>query len=178
MTGQLLEGNTVYLKLAIPNEEVRYIYQNMIQEWFKKNVRSKDLSSMYEALLDGNQEKFEEYIKQDLRESISYYDKKEDFYHGFLLGLLSSLEDYEILSNRESGNGRPDILLKPYDEKKPAVILELKYAEKFTQMEEKCKEALNQIDEKGYADGLTNEGYEKILKYGICFCQKSCRVFI
>lgn len=133
MTGQLLEGNTVYLKLAIPNEEVRYIYQNTIQEWFKKNVRSKD---------------------------------------------LSSLEDYEILSNRESGNGRPDILLKPYDEKKPAVILELKYAEKFTQMEEKCKEALNQIDEKGYADGLTNEGYEKILKYGICFCQKSCRVFI
>lgn len=178
MTGQLLEGNTVYLKLAIPNEEVRYIYQNTIQEWFKKSVRSKDLSSMYEALLDGNQEKFEEYIKQDLRESISYYDKKEDFYHGFLLGLLSSLEDYEILSNRESGNGRPDILLKPYDEKKPAVILELKYAEKFTQMEEKCKEALNQIDEKGYADGLTNEGYEKILKYGICFCQKSCRVFI
>lgn len=133
MTGQLLEGNTVYLKLAIPNEEVRYIYQNTIQEWFKKSVRSKD---------------------------------------------LSSLEDYEILSNRESGNGRPDILLKPYDEKKPAVILELKYAEKFTQMEEKCKEALNQIDEKGYADGLTNEGYEKILKYGICFCQKSCRVFI
>lgn len=129
-------------------------------------------------LLEGNQEKFEEYIKQDLRESISYYDKKEDFYHGFLLGLLSSLEDYEILSNRESGNGRPDILLKPYDEKKSAVILELKYAEKFTQMEEKCKEALNQIDEKGYADGLTNEGYEKILKYGICFCQKSCRVFI
>ena len=175
MTGQLLEGNTVYLKLAIPNEEVRYIYQNTIQEWFKKSVRSKDLSSMYEALLDGNQEKFEEYIKQDLRESISYYDKKEDFYHGFLLGLLSSLEDYEILSNRESGNGRPDILLKPYDEKKPAVILELKYAEKFTQMEEKCKEALNQIDEKGYAEGLTNEGYEKILKYGICFCQKSCR---
>lgn len=178
MTGQLPEGNTVYLKLAIPNEEVRYIYQNTIQEWFKKSVRSKDLSSMYEALLDGNQEKFEEYIKQDLRESISYYDKKEDFYHEFLLGLLSSLEDYEILSNRESGNGRPDILLKPYDEKKPAVILELKYAEKFTQMEEKCKEALNQIDEKGYADGLTNEGYEKILKYGICFCQKSCRVFI
>lgn len=71
---------------------------------------------------------------------------------------------------------KSDVLLE--DEKKPAVILELKYAEKFTQMEEKCKEALNQIDEKGYADGLTNEGYEKILKYGICFCQKSCRVFI
>lgn len=60
---------------------------------------------------------------------------------------------------------KSDVLLE--DEKKPAVILELKYAEKFTQMEEKCKEALNQIDEKGYADGLTNEGYEKILKYGI-----------
>ncbi len=82
-----------------------------------------------------------------------------------------------FFQTEKSGNGRPDILLKPYDEKKPAVILELKYAEKFTQMEEKCKEALNQIDEKGYADGLTNEGYEKILKYGICFCQKSCRVF-
>lgn len=178
MTGQSLEGNTIYLKLAIPNEEVRYIYQNTIQEWFKKSVRSKDLNGLYEAILNGNQEKFEELIKQNLRETISYYDKKEDFYHGFLLGLLSSLKDYEILSNRESGNGRPDILLKPYDEKQPAVILELKYAEKFTQMEEKCKEALDQIDEKGYEDGLINEGYKKILKYGMCFCQKSCQVRI
>lgn len=91
---------------------------------------------------------------------------------------MKKFEEYIKQDLRESGNGRTDILLKPYDEKKPAVILELKYAEKFTQMEEKCKEALNQIDEKGYADGLTNEGYEKILKYGICFCQKSCRVFI
>lgn len=175
MTGQFLEGNTIYLKLAIPNEEVRYIYQNTIKEWFQKSIEAKDLRNLYKAFCDGDHEKIEEYMKQNLRETISYYDKKEDFYHGFLLGLLSSMQDYEILSNRESGNGRPDIMLKPYDEKKPAIIIELKYADKFTQMEEKCKEALKQIDEKEYADGLLNEGYEKILKYGICFCQKSCR---
>lgn len=175
MTGQFLEGNTIYLKLAIPNEEVRYIYQNTIKEWFQKSIEAKDLRNLYKAFYDGEPEKIEEYMKQNLRETISYYDKKEDFYHGFLLGLLSSMQDYEILSNRESGNGRPDIMLKPYDEKKPAIIIELKYADKFTQMEDKCKEALKQIDEKEYADGLLNEGYEKILKYGICFCQKSCR---
>ena len=175
MTGQFLEGNTIYLKLAIPNEEVQYIYQNTIKEWFRKSIEAKDLRNLYSAFCDGNYEKIEEYIKQNLRETISYYDKKEDFYHGFLLGLLSSMQDYEILSNRESGNGRPDIMLKPYDEKKPAIIIELKYADKFTQMEGKCKEALKQIDEKEYAEGLLNEGYEKILKYGICFCQKSCR---
>ena len=109
-------------------------------------------------------------------ESISYYDSAETFYHGFLLGLLSALQDYEVVSNRESGEGRPDIMLKPYDEQQPAIILELKRAAKFTQMSELCDAALAQIEEKDYAAELTEEGYLKIRKYGICFCKKSCMV--
>lgn len=101
-----------------------------------------------------------------------------DFYHGFLLGLLSGLKDYEILSNRESGDGRYDIILKPYDEKQPAVILELKRAKKFTEMESLCKDGLKQITELHYDDEIVEEGYPRILKYVICFCKKSCMVML
>ena len=76
----------------------------------------------------------------------------------------------------ESGSGRYDITLIPYDEQQPAVILELKRAKKFTEMENLCREALHQIDEKNYADALIEEGYPIILKYGVCFCKKSCMV--
>lgn len=176
MTEQTFEGNSIYLTLTIPNEEVRYIYQNTIQEWFERKIKTKDFTPMYEAMISGNCTVFADMLKRNLRETISYYDEKEDFYHGFLLGMLSSLQDYEILSNRESGDGRPDILLKPYDELNPAIIMELKFTDKFTDMEKKCEQALSQIEEKNYTESVFNEGYENVLKYGICFCKKSCMV--
>lgn len=123
-----------------------------------------------------NTDVFEQAVRRFLSESISYYDSEERFYHGFLLGLLRPLQEYEILSNRESGNGRPDILLKPYDERQPAVILEIKHVKKYTQMEAGCEEALKRIEEQKYEEGLLDEGYQKIVKYGICFCKKSCMV--
>ena len=131
---------------------------------------------MYEAIFEGDEETFEQMVKQQLSGSISYFDSAEQFYHGFLLGLLRPLQDYEVLSNRESGDGRPDIELKPYDELRPAVIIEIKHVKIFTQMEEGCQEALKQIEEKNYAEGLFEEGYQNIMKYGICFCKKSCRI--
>ena len=103
-------------------------------------------------------------------------DSAEKFYHGFLLGLLGGLGGYKKKSNMESGTGRYDIILMPYDEQKPAVILELKRARKFTEMENLCKEALQQIEQKHYDAVLAEEGYPLILKYGICFCKKSCMV--
>lgn len=118
----------------------------------------------------------EEQIRILLRGSIRYYDTQEKFYHGFLFGLFSGLKDYEIKSNRESGNGRPDILLIPYDEKRPAVVLELKYTKKLTEMEPLCGEALRQIRENHYCEDLSADGYENILSYGICFCKKTCKV--
>lgn len=103
-------------------------------------------------------------------------DSAENFYHGFLLGLLGGMSGYEKLSNRESGIGRYDIVLKPYDEKQPAVILELKRVLHFTQMEQMCQKALQQIEDMRYEACLVEEGYADLIKYGICFCKKSCRV--
>lgn len=81
-----------------------------------------------------------------------------------------------VQSNKEQGDGRPDLLIKPFSPKQAAVIIEIKRTAKFTQMEKMCIEALCQIEEKNYAEDLINEGYERILKYGICFCRKHCMV--
>ncbi|RKI36408.1 AAA family ATPase [bacterium D16-59] len=170
------EGRTIFIKMKIPNEEVMYIYENTIQEWFQQKTRAADFSGLYHAILSGDTESAENFLKKQLRESISFMDSAEKFYHGFLLGLLGGLQDYRKKSNLESGNGRYDITLIPYDEQQPAVILELKRAKKFTDMENLCLEALRQIEEKKYADALIEEGYPIILKYGICFCKKSCMV--
>ena len=105
-------------------------------------------------------------------------DSAENFYHGFLLGILTGLQGYEKLSNRERGEGRYDIILKPYDERHPAIILKLKLVQRFTEMEGMCQEALQQIEDKHYDAGLIDEGYMVIKKYGICFCKKSCMVMI
>lgn len=176
--GERREARTVYLTLKIPNEEVLCIYETTIREWFEEKIKVSDFASMYQAMLKGDCETFGGLLKRQLIESISFYDSREDFYHGFLLGLLRGLKDYEIWSNRESGEGRPDLLLKPYDEQKPAVVLELKYAKSFNEMGRLCEKALLQAEEKKYTDSLSQEGYARILTYGICFCKKSCMVKI
>lgn len=81
---------------------------------------------------------------------------------------------YALDSNKERGLGRPDIVLKPFDPKRPAIIIEVKRADNFSQMTELCKQALKQIEEKKYAAELETEGYEIIRKYGFCFCKKTC----
>ncbi len=173
---QRLEENDVYLTMEIPNKEVAYIYKNTIQAWFEKKVKGSGFNAFYDALLEGETESVEEFINGQLLGSISYYDSEEKFYHGYMMGILAGLGGYQIYSNRENGMGRPDILLYPLDYRKPAVILELKHVKNFPQMEEGCKEALEQIEERGYAAGLEAEGIGKVLKYGICFCRKSCMV--
>ena len=173
---QRFEINRIYLTMKIPNEEIRYIYQNTIQEWFEQKIKILDFAPMYQAVLDGDADVFGQMLKQQLAGSISYFDSEEDFYHGFLLGLLRPLRDYTILSNRESGNGRPDIVLKPYDELKPAVVLEIKHVKKYTEMDAGCEEALRQIKAQKYEGGILEEGYRSVISYGICFCKKSCFV--
>ncbi len=172
------QSDMIYLEMKIPNREVRYIYNNTIKEWFYRKTEAMDFSALYHAVFSGDTETLENFLKKQLSESISFMDSAEKFYHGFLLGLLGSLQGYRKKSNLESGNGRYDITLIPYDEQQPAVILELKRAKKFMDMEKLCQEALQQIDEKNYADFLIEEGYSLIMKYGICFCKKSCKVKI
>ena len=174
--GKKFQSDEIYLEMKIPNREVRYIYNNTIKEWFLQKTKTIDLSNLYNAILSGDTATVESFLKKQLGESISFMDSAEKFYHGFLLGLLGGLGGYKKKSNMESGTGRYDIILMPYDEQKPAVILELKRARKFTEMENLCKEALQQIDQKHYDAVLTEEGYPLILKYGICFCKKSCMV--
>jgi hypothetical protein len=174
--GKRFENRSIFLTMKIPNEEIAYIYDNTIREWFHQKTKTADLSELYHAVLAGSAAEMEAFLKKQLRGSISFLDSAENFYHGFLLGLLSGLPDYQRLSNRESGEGRYDILLKPYDEQQPAVILELKRADKFTEMDDLCEKALQQIENRHYDAELLDEGYTQILKYGICFCKKSCRV--
>jgi len=171
-------GQQIYLSMTIPNEEILYIYVYHIQEWFNKRVKTTDFSGLYKAIINGNTKIFEEYLREQLHESISFMDSAENFYHGFLLGILGGLQGYEKLSNRESGEGRYDIVLKPYDERQPAIILELKRVQRFTEMENMCQEALQQIDDRHYDASLVDEGYMVIRKYGICFCKKSCMIMI
>ena len=158
---QRFEEENIYLTMKIPNAEIRYIYRNTIREWFEQKIKVWDITPMYQAVFAGDSETFEQLVKGQLSGSISYFDTEERFYHGFLLGLLQPLQECEVLSNRERGDGRPDIELKPYDELKPAVIIEIKHVKSFTQMEAGCREALKQIEEKRYAEGLLEEGLPK-----------------
>ena len=170
------EGDTIYLTLEIPNAEIRYIYRNTIREWFDEQKKGYDTTHFLEGMRTGNCEKIENFINGQLLGSISYYDSAEMFYHGYLLGLLGGIGGYRINSNREKGNGRPDLYLEPGNPRMPAMIIEIKCAKKFGQMEALCDAALAQIEERDYAAELRDEGYQKIYKYGFCFCKKICMV--
>lgn len=173
---QRFEVDTIYLTMTIPNAEIRYIYRNSIREWFEQKIKQTDFTSFYQDILAGNCEGMEQFITKQLSASISYHDSAENFYHGYLLGILSGFEGYEAESNKEHGTGRPDIVLSPFDPKKSVIIFELKKAEKFLLMEQLCEEALTQIEERDYAAEYLEEGYRSVMKYGICFCKKSCMV--
>ena len=166
----------IYLKMSIPNKEVAYIYRSNIIEWFRKKVRTMDFTEMYNTILNGDAKGFETAIRKYLKSSISYFDEKEAFYHGFMLGILSAIQKYRVQSNRETGNGRADIVLKPLYEQEPAVILEFKYATDIRQLDAGCDQALSQIEDKNYMEELIEDGYCNIIKYGICFFKKTCKV--
>ncbi|MBU3877752.1 ATP-binding protein [Faecalicatena sp. AGMB00832] len=177
-TQERVEGNVRYISMAIPNEEVKYIYKNTILGWFDQTIRKKDLSPFYKSIIKGDAAGVEKTVTEILREGISFYDTRESFYHGFILGLLKGMKDYYVYSNREAGDGRYDICLKSLDVMRPAVILELKSASSFGEMEAKSLEAISQIEMKHYEQELVQDGYQKVLCYGIAFYKKNCRVAV
>ena len=170
------DGEEILVEMAIPNSEVRYIYKNTVLRWLEEKTKKKELSPLYESILDGDREKMAEILSENLMETISFYDYQESYYHGFLAGMLKNIGNYIVLSNRESGNGRPDIVLKYPSVRGKAVILEIKVARTYQELESKCDEALRQIDEQKYEEALRQEGYSNILKYGIAFYRKECMV--
>ncbi|MCI9448444.1 MAG: AAA family ATPase [Lachnospiraceae bacterium] len=171
------EGTKRFLTMAVPNMEVSYIYENTISLWFEKKQKTFQMSPLYAAIEEGDAEAMEREICSFLEQTISYFDYGESYYHGFLAGLLGQNGKYRVLSNREAGLGRADILLKtPRIRGGRAVVLELKAVRSFRDMEKGCKAALRQIEEQKYKEELSQEGYIDILAYGICFFRKECMV--
>lgn len=166
----------IYLTMKIPNIEIKSIYRNQIRAWFDKQVKSEDRGMLYKAVLDGDTETVAGYVTRLLQKSISVFDSDESFYHGFFLSLLYGTPDYQPQSNREEGDGRPDIVLYPENPKDPAIIYELKVRKKFNEMEDGLNEAYEQIKDKKYEEGVLDDGYMGVKSYGICFCKKSCIV--
>ena len=165
-----------YFDLKIPNRELMYVYKAIIRYWFEERVKEKDFSELYSALLDGDEETLSDEISEFLLENISFYDAKESFYHGILTGILSRIGRYRIYSNIESGLGRSDIILVPYSFRKPSVLIELKIAKSEDELETRCSEALNQIENKKYDMYLRKENFKNMIKYGVAFCGKICQV--
>ena len=201
------EDGEVY-QLAIPNREIRKIFIDQILEWFQQEARrdTPTLDAFCDAFVRGDAEAVESQFNAYLSRTISIRDtnvrksKKENFYHGILLGLLSHREDWYIRSNVESGDGYSDILVE-IEEEGIGIVIEVKYPDSgkksadgtdaptnrakggnakspYELMEKGCREALQQIDTKGYEEKLRQDGLETILKYGIACNRKKCRVML
>ena len=170
-------GESLYLSMAIPNTEIKTIYKNSISYWFEQRMKETDRSPLVRALETGDCEAAENFISEQLFQAISYYDYAENFYHGFMAGLLVNIGGYLVRSNRESGNGRPDIVMQTVQIRKGRVILlELKIASSIAEMEEACDRGLAQIEEQHYAEPFITEGYPEVKKYALSFCKKECMV--
>lgn len=167
-------------RLAIPNREVRGLFISQIREWFKETAREDPhmLAEFCRAFPDQDAAKIEELFGDYLWKTISIRDtassRKENFYHGILLGLLGYQEDWLVMSNAESGIGYSDILVE-IPKGRVGIVIEVKYAED-GRLEEACTAALRQVEEKGYKAKLRDDGMRTILSYGIACYKKNCRV--
>ena len=175
---ETMDEESKFIELAIPNKEVKYIFKNKILKWFKDKIKARDFSQMYDAIINKNVEIFEQELCDILLETISFNDSYENFYHGFVTGVLSNMKGYLIKSNRESGKGRSDIFIKAVSRRGAAIIIELKVAKSFDELEKKANKALEQIEEKKYEKELRSDGYKNIIKYGISFFGKDCMIKI
>ena len=169
-------------RLAIPNNEIRELFISQIREWFR-DVSRKDgetLNQFCEAFPEQNPEKIEEIFSDYLWNTISIRDtassKKENFYHGILLGLLGYKSNWLVKSNAESGLGYSDILVE-VPKNRTGIVIELKYAEDGN-MDAACEKALQQIEDRDYAAKLKDDGMRNIIKYGIACYKKNCKVVL
>lgn len=169
-------------QLTIPNLEINKIFVTQIKEWFEE-VISKDpnkLAALCMAFKEGDvsaaEERLNAYLMQtiSIRDTFVHKEKKENFYHGILLGLLSYEQDWLISSNAESGDGYSDILIE-IEEEQIGIVIEIKYAGE-GRLDSACAEAIEQIEQKMYTEKLRMDGMKSVLKYGIACYRKGCRV--
>ena len=181
---KLPDSESYAYKLVIPNKEVREVFVLQIQEWFKAVVANDNdtMKLLSKAILDKNETILARQLNIVMGRMISILDTKapddmkENFYHGLLLGLLrGSNPDWLIKSNRESGDGFSDILIKP-ENPDLGIVIEVKYAKEFKGLDTACDAAMARIKQKRYDETLRDEGRCDILAYGIAFCRKRCRV--
>ncbi len=169
------------MELALPNREVRELFIDLVKDWFEETTQadSARINRFCAAFPAGDSAMIQDMLHDYLWESISVRDTavrrnmKENFYHGMLLGLLRSQGSWLVKSNAETGEGYSDISIQTPD--RSGIVIELKYADDGN-LEAACSEALKQIEEKKYAEGLRRRGTKKIIKYGIAFCEKECLV--
>ena len=170
------------LKLAIPNKEIHNIFMSQIRIWMQNKAREDQtrLNLFCEAFKDADEVTVQTIFAQYLDETVSIRDTairkglKENFYHGFLLGLLRFRDNWKVLSNRESGKGYADITIEIFSEK-TSIIIEMKYAEN-GKLEACCEKAMKQIEQNGYAKRLHLDGMERIIRCGIACYVKKCKV--
>lgn len=159
-------------ELVSPNKEVYEIYKQSFMSYFEDYTTSKK-NELYQELVDGNAKKVNLLLNDILLRSISYFDNQESFYHGFLVGLLN---DYEVVSNKESGNGRFDVCVLPENILGTVVLIECKYSISEDDLIDDAKEGARQIVEKKYLEEHKFKKYENTVGYGISFYKKQCYV--
>ena len=180
MTGYLTaadfpDGNLYALR--IPNREVREIYTQQVLSWFKEktNAETEKLGALYTAFETGDTQTIAEYLNDQLLDTVSFYDAHESFYHGFLLALLNTCANWRVSSNREAGKGRSDVIVERKD-RKIGFVVEVKNVREEEELDEACKRAMDQIEEKQYAQPLRRYRVKEIRAYAIAFWDKECKV--
>ena len=176
-TGELTGEPTIY-SLVIPNLEIKSCYTDIIIQYFEIYKKAINKDNLYKALLGRNAQDFAEQITDLLRKTISYYDSTESFYHGLISGLLSGNVYYKVEANRETGDGRSDLVLYQQDVAQNAVILEFKVCGKNETADDAAKRALKQINDRDYASKAREDGYKNIIKYGVAFKGKMCYAIV
>ena len=152
------EDRVCFVTMTIPNQEVLYIFENKIRNWFDGKLKETGRQTLFDAIQAKDADGICKELRKMLYTSISFHDHYENFYHGFLAGILYGMEYYVVKSNRESGNGRTDLYLRPAFGDMTAYFFEFKIAKT--------------------RDELEAEGYHKIVKYGIAFYGKDCFVAV
>ena len=187
-TGYLTKNGDVengMYRLIIPNKEVREVFLLQIRDWFDQVVANDHASTekINRGFLEGKTDDIQRGLTMFLGETISVLDtkarneEKEIFYHGILIGILKNYSGWAVKSNRESGDGYADILLKP---KNPdvGIVIELKYAHSMNELDKACERAMEQIKNHRYDAELREDGRNDLLAYGIAFCKKRCKVVV
>ncbi len=189
-TGYLKVEETVNIaegiyKVKLPNYEIKHLFEDIIDKWFRNKVIGNDLKSILKDLVTLNIKEYEKKFKILVREMFSYMDvgenTAENFYHAFVLGMLVGLKDsYYVNSNRESGIGRYDIMLEPKDKNGNSFIMEFKVMEDMEEktIEETIENAKKQIEEKGYEQNLKERGFKNIIKMVYAFKGKEVKMEI